>query len=73
MSRALKAEQFRHGVKKGALDLAKAPCEATGPTELVIAGLDPAIHSIRAQARSVGTEWMPGSSPGMTILGKRSA
>jgi hypothetical protein len=37
------------------------------PRPVVIAGLGPAIHSV-AFGGAV-TEWMPGSSPGMTTLG----
>ena len=40
-----------------------------GLVGFVIAGLDPAIHSVRALARREVTEWMPGSSPGMTDVG----
>jgi putative endonuclease len=48
-------------------------CPATSPTRsrcnrgLVIAGLDPAIHSNGAPTDCSLTEWMPGSSPGMTM------
>ena len=37
-------------------------------TSVVIAGLDPAIGSVATTARSSATEWMPGSSPGMTTM-----
>src|SRR5690606_29839851 len=33
---------------------------------VVIAGLDPAIHSVPLWVGSTVTEWMPGSRPGMT-------
>jgi hypothetical protein len=33
---------------------------------VVIAGLDPAIHSVTDITRISVTEWMPESSPGMT-------
>jgi hypothetical protein len=33
---------------------------------VVIAGHDPAIHSVTAAAIAPEPEWMPGSSPGMT-------
>src|SRR5918994_1838801 len=36
---------------------------------LVIAGLDPAIHSTDPAAWNTIEEWMPGSSPGMTFFG----
>jgi hypothetical protein len=35
---------------------------------VVIAGLDPAIHSVTVAGVIGGTEWMPGSSPGMTTV-----
>jgi hypothetical protein len=35
---------------------------------VVIAGLDPAIHSAAAANVTIDPEWMPGSSPGMTTL-----
>ncbi len=37
---------------------------------VVIAGLDPAIHSAGAASSDQAQEWMPGSSPGMTISRK---
>jgi hypothetical protein len=33
---------------------------------IVIAGLDPAIHSVALAIIGNVAEWMPGSSPGMT-------
>ncbi len=33
---------------------------------VVIAGLDPAIHSVTLATAAIVAEWMPGSSPGMT-------
>jgi hypothetical protein len=33
---------------------------------VVIAGLDPAIHSVASTRIFCISEWMPGSSPGMT-------
>src|SRR5688572_15736313 len=41
----------------------RAPC-----FDVVIAGLDPAIHSVTALAAATVPEWMPGSSPGMTTV-----
>jgi protein ImuA len=41
-------------------------CSLSSPSPLVIAGLDPAIHSNRASTHCEVTAWMPGSSPGMT-------
>jgi hypothetical protein len=38
------------------------------PSVVVIAGLDPAIHSVTVVAGPTVTEWMPGSSPGMTTV-----
>jgi hypothetical protein len=38
------------------------------PPIIVMAGLDPAIHAIAAAAGPRSGAWMPGSSPGMTIL-----
>jgi hypothetical protein len=38
-------------------------------TFVVIAGLDPAIHSKAAATGRSVKEWMPGSSPGMTTVG----
>jgi hypothetical protein len=35
---------------------------------VVIAGLDPAIHSFAFVVGQTDTEWMPGSSPGMTTV-----
>jgi hypothetical protein len=35
------------------------------PSRIVMAGLDPAIH---AAQRHESKTWMPGSSPGMTML-----
>ena len=43
----------------------KAPFQSTF---VVIAGLDPAIHSVTLADVIVVPEWMPGSSPGMTTL-----
>jgi hypothetical protein len=40
---------------------------------VVIAGLDPAIHSVAVAIIRDVTEWMPGSSPGMTTSGGRVA
>jgi hypothetical protein len=37
-------------------------------TSVVIAGLDPAIHSVTVAMVVSVTEWMPGSSPGMTTV-----
>ncbi len=36
------------------------------PCSVVIAGLDPAIHSAPVQEIANATNWMPGPSPGMT-------
>jgi hypothetical protein len=36
------------------------------PSPVVIAGLDPAIHSGAVAENESCAEWMPGSSPGMT-------
>jgi hypothetical protein len=40
--------------------------------QVVITGLDPVIHAVPLAPTSVicanGTPWMPGSSPGMTIM-----
>jgi hypothetical protein len=38
---------------------------------VVTAGLDPAIHSVTVEEIMTATEWMPGSSPGMTTVLKR--
>jgi hypothetical protein len=35
---------------------------------VVIAGLDPAIHAATIAPSAPVTEWMPGSSPGMTAI-----
>jgi hypothetical protein len=39
---------------------------------VVIAGLDPAIHSVAVEVCRDVAEWMPGSSPGMTTVGVSS-
>jgi hypothetical protein len=39
---------------------------------VVIAGLDPAIHSVTVAIVEGVTEWMPGSSPGMTTRGENA-
>jgi hypothetical protein len=39
------------------------------PSFVVIAGLDPAIHSETVAIGGSATEWMPGSGPGMTTVG----
>ena len=36
------------------------------PSNVVIAGLDPAIHSVTVASDTSVAEWMPGSGPGMT-------
>jgi len=35
---------------------------------IVIAGLDPATHSVTLPKHTTVPEWMPGSSPGMTTV-----
>jgi hypothetical protein len=37
-------------------------------SRVVIAGLDPAIHSVAVVIVTAGAEWMPGPSPGMTTV-----
>jgi len=48
------------------MKVSEGPSQA--PTLVVIAGFNPAIHSV-AVVNTLGvTEWMPGSSPGMTTV-----
>ena len=63
-----RAAQFRHDAEKGRLRSPKAPSDAIIPTEIVIAGLNPAIHSTRAQTCGVATAWTPGFGPRMTTV-----
>jgi hypothetical protein len=41
------------------------------PNLVVIAGLDPAIHSVTVAAFASATEWIPWSSHGMTTVRRR--
>jgi hypothetical protein len=59
-------EENNRGFREGDKSAIYAPPD--DPNAGVIAGLDPAIHS-RTVAPCTGvTEWMPGSSPGMTTV-----
>ena len=42
--------------------------EPFAPISVVIAGLDPAIHSVAVEVLRAVTEWIAGSSPGMTTV-----